>query len=218
MICTTTFRQYLLNVDNNFSHGQCFFQLEQGELSRWKIIQLLMGWNQNIHFIRGQASVFKGKLRSFCLLVTLHARFGLPLFALRFLWLLHYGVRQWSQECKRHMMLPDSFYNLIGCCTLHMLLCGAFEHLLPILKSTVRAWEPHRPDGFLVHGHHRAITPAYWLVGPTRLRRKKPAFQRLEQDYFLEYREYRSHRQYLFIPQIFTETLLCSRGHARCWG
>lgn len=159
MICTTTSRQYLLNIDNNFSHGQCFFQLEQGELSHWEIIQLLMGWNQNTHFIRGQASVFKGKLRSFCLLVTLHARFGLLLFALGFLWSLHYGVSQWSKECKGHMMLPDSSYNLLGCCIPRVLLCGAFKHLLPILKSTVRAWEPPRPDALLVHWHHRAIIP-----------------------------------------------------------
>ena len=47
-------------IDNICSHGQWFFQWKQGEPSHWEIIQLLICWNQSIHFIEVRLS-FSGE-------------------------------------------------------------------------------------------------------------------------------------------------------------
>ena len=97
------------------------------------------------------------------------------------------------------------------------LVCSTLQ-MFPEFLNHSHSPRAHRPTGLPVHSHYRAITSSFWLIGSTRLRRKKPAFQRMEQGYFLAYGECRSQSWYLFILETFAEAQLNARHDARCWG
>lgn len=160
-------------MDNDFSS-------ESKEPSHWEIIQLLICWNQSIRFIEVRLS-FQGILsKKFLLVFTLHADLdclNLPSRRSRFLWLLHHAISQWWRVRKTR-----------GCMTVLWLLLApgtlqatSLQHFPDVSWIPQPQPQPKSPTDLLASQftHYRAITSSFWLIGPTRLR-KRPAFQRLE--------------------------------------
>lgn len=135
----------------------------------------------------------------------------------RFLWLLYHDISQWWQESKKTQCCMRFLWLLLAPGTLQGLVCSTFQ-MFPEFLNHSHSPRAHRPTGLPVHSHYRAITSSFWLIGSTRLRRKKPAFQRMERGYFLAYGECRSQSWYLFILETFAEAQLNARHDARCWG